>query len=74
MSPPDSQSIPATLALMVESLRTNGKALHPTVAAELLLTTIRARVRELPEDGATSSRDYGRGYAQAVKDVLALLQ
>lgn len=30
-------------------------------------------IKELPSQAATSSRDYGRGYAQAIKDVLALI-
>ena len=30
-------------------------------------------IRALPAQEATKSRDYGRGYAQAVKDVLRLL-
>lgn len=29
------------------------------------------RIKALPPDGATGSRDYGRGYAQAVRDALA---
>lgn len=31
------------------------------------------KIAALPEREATKSRDYGRGYAQAVRDVLALL-
>lgn len=31
-------------------------------------------IRQLPEDEATKSRDYGRGYAQAIRDVLAILE
>lgn len=30
-------------------------------------------LRGMPKDGATKSRDYGRGYAQAVRDVQALI-
>jgi hypothetical protein len=32
------------------------------------------RIRQLPEDGANKSRDAGRGYAQAIQDVLELLE
>ncbi len=32
-----------------------------------------AAVQALPEHNATTSRDYGRGYAHAIRDVLALL-
>lgn len=32
------------------------------------------RIAALPEQSATSSRDYGRGYARAIKDVLDLLE
>lgn len=30
-------------------------------------------IQKLPELNATKSRDYGRGYAQAVKDIVAIL-
>lgn len=33
-----------------------------------------AHIAALPESHATGSRDFGRGYAQAVRDVLALLE
>lgn len=32
------------------------------------------RIRRLPEHGATASRDEGRGYSRAVRDVLDILQ
>lgn len=32
------------------------------------------KIKALPEQGATKSRDFGRGYSQAIKDVLALMQ
>lgn len=35
---------------------------------------ILADIAALPEGGATGSRDFGRGYAQAIRDVLALLE
>lgn len=35
---------------------------------------IRRLVSALPEDGATKSRDYGRGYAQCVRDIIELLE
>jgi hypothetical protein len=31
------------------------------------------RIKALPEAEATKSRDYGRGYAQAIRDVLEIL-
>lgn len=31
-------------------------------------------IAALPESAATGSRDFGRGYAQAIRDVLALLE
>lgn len=34
---------------------------------------LRDALSRLPEDGATKSRDNGRGYAQAVRDVLDLI-
>lgn len=37
------------------------------------MTTVQARIEALPEAAATRSRDYGRGYAQAVRDVVHLL-
>lgn len=37
------------------------------------MTDLRAQIAALPETEATKSRDYGRGYAQAIKDVLAVL-
>lgn len=33
-----------------------------------------AEIQRLPEDAATSSRDFGRGYAQAVRDVEQILR
>jgi hypothetical protein len=42
-------------------------------AVELALQSLRPRLERLPADGATTSRDYGRGYAQAIRDVLELL-
>lgn len=35
--------------------------------------TLGERILALPEQHATKSRDYGRGYAQAVRDVYGLL-
>ena len=35
--------------------------------------TLGERILALPEQHATKSRDYGRGYAQAVRDVYDLL-
>ena len=35
---------------------------------------ILADIAALPESGATGSRDFGRGYSQAIRDVLALLE
>lgn len=40
----------------------------------ILLDLVAAAIRRLPEDGATKSRDYGRGYAQAIRDVLGLIE
>ena len=37
------------------------------------LADLRDRVEGLPEGGANKSRDAGRGYAQAIVDVLALI-
>lgn len=37
-------------------------------------STVQDRIEALPETSATKSRDYGRGYAQAVRDVLDLLR
>lgn len=37
-------------------------------------TTELDRIRLLPELEATKSRDYGRGYAEAIKDALAILE
>jgi hypothetical protein len=34
---------------------------------------MRAAIAALPEESATGSRDFGRGYAKAVRDVLGLL-
>lgn len=34
---------------------------------------ILADIAALPESGASGSRDFGRGYAQATRDVLTLL-
>lgn len=31
-------------------------------------------IAALPESHASGSRDFGRGYAQAIRDVLALLE
>lgn len=42
-----------------------GRVLHPS---------IKAAIRRLPSDNATSSRDFGRGYAHAIQDVLDLLK
>lgn len=39
-----------------------------------LLDLVAAAIRRLPEDGATKSRDYGRGYGQAIRDVLTLIE
>ena len=33
-----------------------------------------ARIKALPEQAANKSRNYGRGYAQAIRDVLALIE
>jgi len=35
---------------------------------------IKDRITDLPEQNATSGRDFGRGYAKAVKDVLDILE
>lgn len=35
---------------------------------------ILADIAALPESHASGSRDFGRGYAQAIRDVLALLE
>ena len=37
------------------------------------LADLRDRIASLPEDNATGSRDFGRGYAKAVRDILELL-
>ena len=39
-----------------------------------LFDLLAARTRRMPEDSATKSRDYGRGYAQAIRDVLEILE
>jgi hypothetical protein len=39
----------------------------------LIVSRIEADVRSLPPENATGSRDFGRGYSAAVRDVLALL-
>lgn len=36
--------------------------------------TLRDRLEALPEQGATSGRDFGRGYSQAIRDVLQLIE
>ena len=36
-------------------------------------TTLLDQIAALPEQAASSSRDFGRGYALAIRDVLALL-
>lgn len=33
-----------------------------------------ARIARLPEEHATKSRDFGRGYSQAIYDVLTILR
>lgn len=43
-------------------------------SCECIANRIANRVRNLPADGATTSRDYGRGYAQACRDVIELLE
>lgn len=35
--------------------------------------SLRDKIEALPETEATGSRDFGRGYAKAIKDVLALM-
>lgn len=42
-------------------------------AITLVLNAFGEEVRALPELGATKSRDFGRGYAVAIRDVMTLL-
>lgn len=37
------------------------------------IESLRRILPTLPEDEATGSRDFGRGYAKAIRDVLGLL-
>lgn len=37
------------------------------------LTWVRLAITELPAGNATGSRDFGLGYAQAVRDMLAVI-
>ena len=46
----------------------------PAQIARTFALGLAEAIRALPEDGATKSRDYGRGYAQAIRDVLELLE
>lgn len=38
------------------------------------MTLLQTRIAALPEQNPTKSRDYGRGYAQAIRDVQELLK
>lgn len=47
----------------------------PVAAQVMLIQALYLhRVDEMPEQGATTSRDYGRGYAQAIRDVKRMLE
>lgn len=36
--------------------------------------TLREEIEALPEQAASQSRDYGRGYAHAIRDVMEVLE
>ena len=36
--------------------------------------SIVAKIKTLPPENATGSRDFGRGYMQAVKDIIAIVE
>jgi len=44
-----------------------------TLIADQWSKRLEEQLQGLPEENATKSRDYGRGYAQAIRDVLKLL-
>lgn len=50
------------------------RGLQPDLIVALQLATISGRIMPLPEENATTGRDWGRGYSAAIKDVLELLR
>lgn len=62
----------AALTHLMGGLRRH-EGVSDDLGAALVLATIRHELKAMPEQGATGSRDYGRGYAQAIRDVEALL-
>jgi hypothetical protein len=56
-----------------ERRRMENRGMVSILHMEQALTDLRAKVEGLPEGGANKSRDAGRGYAQAIVDVLTLI-
>jgi hypothetical protein len=77
MKPTDDQIDIAAAGLASQDRRGRAAGYERTYAygaIQAMLTHIEEQVLALPEDGANKSRDAGRGYSQAVTDVLAILR
>lgn len=61
---------------MVDRLLTTAAQadLNQALTGALILAGVEAKVRALPEAEATPGRDFGRGYAMAIRDVLELFE
>ena len=51
----------------------NNTSIMDIDAAIDILVIVRYAVEQMPEDAATKSRDFGRGYAMAIRDILSML-
>jgi hypothetical protein len=59
---------------LIAIVATSDEDVTPGSTVDRIAYVMAEHVRRLPEHNATSSRDFGRGYAHAVREVLALLE